>query len=250
MVDKEKIKKTFSRISEKYDNYASIQNYTATKLIDMNVEDNFINILEIGAGTGIYTQLLTERFPYAKIYVQDISYHMLKIAADKLFSPRLSFFIGDGEDTIRGKYCLITSNACLQWFSQLEKTLIKYKNLLSPKGAICFSTFGPLTLKELGASLKKVENKYRLSAESFFTKGEIEIIFKRWFKNFTVKEETITYQYPSLKDLLTAVKYTGGISESKRVWTRKMFDKLEEAYRKSFGDFFVTYQIFYCRGYR
>ncbi len=91
MIDKELIKRNFSRYAEYYDQYCSVQSLCARKLIEKNKTDCIrsllskrasgpLRILEIGCGTGNYTKLLIKRFPNAEIKALDISPAMIKIA--------------------------------------------------------------------------------------------------------------------------------------------------------------------------
>ena len=161
MNTKEIIKRNFSRYARYYDNYSKIQDISGIGLLSELKSDGFRNILDVGCGTGNYTGLLRERFPFAKIKAIDISGEMIEIAREKLQNKAIEFMIKDAEkiDSIgiadpEESFDLISSNVSFQWFADLEKALLNYKRLLKPGGTILFSTFGPLTFYELNNSLK------------------------------------------------------------------------------------------------
>lgn len=67
---------------------------------------------DVGCGPGNSTKVLHEAFPEADILGIDASPAMIKRAASEL--PELKFRLCDAR-SLRGKYDLIFSNACLQW---------------------------------------------------------------------------------------------------------------------------------------
>ena len=153
-MDKTAIIRNFSRYADIYDKYAHVQKASALRLLEQIKEDNFKKILEVGCGTGNYTSFLREKFRAAEFKAIDISDRMLKVAQEKLKTKNIEFILADAEDVnIKERFDLITSNACFQWFDNLEPTLMKYKKLLNLRGIISFSIFGPHTYKELRTSL-------------------------------------------------------------------------------------------------
>ena len=113
------------------------------------------SLLDIGCGTGNYTQLLRNKFPDAVIKAVDICDKMIEVAQNKLKNSKIEFIVDDAETMILTEnFDLITSNACFQWFDELDNTIAKYKNLLTEDGIILFSTFGPSTYNELAKSME------------------------------------------------------------------------------------------------
>lgn len=249
-MDKITLIRNFSKYAYLYDRYADIQRFAADKLLEQIKQNNFREILEIGCGTGIYTTILYNKFPEAKIRAIDISDRMIEVAAKKLKDRDIEFVIADAEEIDLDKgFDLITSNACFQWFSHLENTLLKYKGLLNKRGIISFSIFGPLTFCELDKSLKKVLKDVNLQAHKFLPKNKIENILKENFKNFKIEEIRFTKDYSNLKELLDKIRYTGikGDGLKPRVYfSSQLLKKLEETYLNGFGHVKATYQIFLC----
>ena len=154
MKTKEAIKRNFSRYAEYYDTHSSVQDQVGLELITSLNTGEFEKILDIGCGTGNYTRLLRDKFPTATIMAVDICGKMIEVAQRKLQDRRIEFVRADAETMAPTEsFGLITSNACFQWFDNLEKAIAGYKNLLANDGTILFSIFGPLTLCELSKSL-------------------------------------------------------------------------------------------------
>ncbi len=108
----------------------------ATKLAKL-LEANNKNpqaILEIGCGTGNYTQILAEKYPQAQILATDISAEMLAITKHKLAAyPNISYQLADGEKIeLGGRFDLITSNAVFQWFADPVAEMKRLVSLLKP----------------------------------------------------------------------------------------------------------------------
>lgn len=258
MTDKDVIKNNFSKYASYYDMYSGVQENCARKLIAMTDGDRFQKILDVGCGTGIYTGYLRNRFQSAHIKALDISEEMIRIARDKLSEQRIEFITGDAEEIdLSERFDLVTSNASLQWFSNVEKALLRYKKILTGKGVILFSTFGPHTFCELHTSLEKIFGKHSsVSSTGFMGKGGIRKILKTNFNNAEMKEEIRRERFDSLKELLKKIKYSGirgyGVNK-KGIWTPKIIEELERTYKEDFPDpagkgIRATYQVFFCKG--
>lgn len=251
-MDKEQIKRNFSRYANTYDDYASVQKKTADKLmneVDLSSEKSS-NILEIGCGTGIYTKLLIEKFPYAKITAIDISPAMLNAFSEKI-DHKVKVYCKDGEESILlEKYDLITANASMQWFNDLKRSLVRFKKMMNRNGKIIFSIFGPKTFYELAYTLKKSANiNENIVSESFISKGELYNIGRKIFNDFSLKEEMIIEEYSSLAELLKKIKYTGASSGISKKFTlnRGILNNLERDYQEKYDSIRASYQIFFCR---
>lgn len=252
-INKNRVKINFSRHAKFYDEYSSIQNLCAKKLIS-KIKDKGINrILDIGCGTGNYTQMLRQKFPKANIEALDISKKMIEKAKEKLKNENIKFIIDDAETAnINKRFDLISSNASFQWFVNLENTLKKYANLLNENGVVLFSFFGPQTFYELKESLNIFSKKnVLLSANEFETKGTIEIILNSLFKKVEIKEEIYSEKYISLMELLKKIKYTGTSGNGYKgdnFWTSKMIKDVEKVYLNNFKNIISNYQVFFCQG--
>ncbi|MCU0632635.1 MAG: class I SAM-dependent methyltransferase [Methanolinea sp.] len=68
-------------------------------------------ILDIGAGTGLFSALLLQRYPLAALTLLDISGNMLEVARGRFAgNPRVRFLVADySRDEIPGRYDLVCS---------------------------------------------------------------------------------------------------------------------------------------------
>ena len=248
-LNKEKIRQAFSKHATSYDQYADIQKLVAEELITKIHHTDSSNILEIGCGTGLYTQLLQEKFPQANLVALDISEAMIKVAQKKL--GNITFLTADGEDLhLDKKFDLICSNACFQWFENLSEALAKYHRALKSGGILLFSVFGPQTYQELQSVLSEFFKKeVAIAANSFINLTMLQKTINRHFKTSSIEEKTITKTHPSLKNLLNQIKFTGtagaGLHAQAFIGPQSLI-RLEALYKARFKSIVSTYQIFYC----
>ena len=251
-MDKKTIAGNFSRYARTYDAYADIQRKTGLELLSWVKKGRFKSIMELGCGTGNYTLLLRERFKNAKIRAVDISDKMIEIAGDKLWDKGVEFMVRDAEGlAMYEEFDLITSNACLQWFQDLEKALAGYRAMLKKNGVILFSSFGPLTFRELGYSLRGALKNSAVAADGFISGKETKMILRDNFKDAEIKEVRYEESFDSLIALLNKIKHTGergaGIGD-KFSFSRRALGEIERVYLNRFHRIKATYQVFFCRG--
>ncbi len=145
------ISKRFSAAAETYDRHARPQLALAQSVISMLPEMYPEQILELGAGTGLLTRLLVDRFPEVLIDAVDLAEKMVAHSQAKFRRfPQINWIVGDacswrGEDP----YPLIVSSAALHWIPDLETTCKNIYDNLEPGGTFALGMMLQGTLKEL-----------------------------------------------------------------------------------------------------
>jgi malonyl-CoA O-methyltransferase len=251
------LRRNFSKSASFYDRYANIQRLAADSLLNEMPQRAIDNILELGCGTGYYTDILKRRFKGARLKAVDISREMITIAKQRIKDKQIEFMVQNAEAFESSeKFGLVTSNAVFQWFSNLEETLSSYKNLLTPNGVIIFSVFGPLTFKELRDSLNDAlakpyeKDKFSIAAIRFLAKKDLEKILRAHFSKVSIKELVIKEKYPTLTGLLRKIKYTGTRGEGLNrtfLWAPALLKRISLVYKARFGKIETSYQIFLCK---
>ena len=247
---KELIRKKFSKYARTYDKYAAIQKKLAQKLAGLMPEKPLQEILDVGCGTGNFTKLLRDKYRGSHITAVDISPQMIEVARDKL-KDKVEFVVAEAEYIESEKqYDLIASNATMQWFSNLDRTLAKYKKMLKKDGAIAFTIFGPLTYHELSWVMEDVTNKkMMINSKKFLGKAELEALLKKHFSKCEIKEELVKEQNRSLKGLLSKIKYSGTQGSSmagKGLLGKEALKKAEQLYKSKYKNLEATHQMFFC----
>jgi len=255
-IDKEIIKGNFSKRATSYDSYSGIQAKSALNLLKFLGEADFRDILEIGSGTGIYTLNLRKKFPDAKITAVDISKDMINIAKNKMIE-KVNYIEGDAESIkLTGKFDLITSNACMQWFTDFDGFVEKNINdNLKQNGIFCFSIYGPETYKELKRVMKKVFNSsgIEISSDEFLSISNIDKILRKYFSNVFSEEKEYKLSFDSFLELLRSIKLSGttGKGIGKKVFFgRKNLKKAQEFYVDYYGGIKATHQVAFFKAKR
>lgn len=132
---KENIWRHFQGQAEDYDGlipklipYYHEQNEILLNLIPFD-SDAKLEALDLGAGTGILSELVLTSFPKSKVTAFDLSQKMIEICGEKLnsFEDRLTFELGDfSKDGFGGHYDLVVSGLSIHHLEDEDKeTLFK-----------------------------------------------------------------------------------------------------------------------------
>ncbi|KXV48003.1 biotin synthase [Gluconobacter albidus] len=131
--------------AEGYDAAAHIQRRCVTALMERiqtaTAEQTPASILEFGCGTGFLTARLTDHFPQASLLASDLAPGMIARARQHLAEKSIRFHVMDAEHPdVSGRFDLIASSLCLQWFSNRAEGLRRLCDLLAPQGRLMVAT--------------------------------------------------------------------------------------------------------------
>jgi malonyl-CoA O-methyltransferase len=111
-------------------------------------------ILDVGCGTGNFTQKLQRVYPAAQVIGFDVAYPMLKFAREQE-SQNLFSCADAGELPLKNSSVdLIFANLVLPWCGDVKKLLQEWRRVLRPDGLLVFTALGVDTLLEFQAILK------------------------------------------------------------------------------------------------
>ena len=179
---KEQIKTCFDNAANSYDSVADVQKSSAKVLANLIDSDEISSVIDIGSGTGNASLELYKKFPSAEYTFCDISENMLKVASEK-FPKNITTICCDAENYVFNRhYDLAISNLSMQWFSDLEKFIRRFKTHCN---LFAFSTL-------LDTSFKNYKKLFQLPPTfEYPTADEIlRIVPKQYvIKNYTVEFE-------------------------------------------------------------
>jgi len=168
---------------------------------------SYLNVLDIGTGSGIISICLAKHLPDSTIYATDISENALKTAklnADKNSVSNITFFKNDilnQEFDIKTEFDIIVSNppyVSLEEYSTLQKEIVNYE----PKEAVTDNSDGYTFYKRISSLAGKI---LKPSGELFFETGQGQA---ENVKNIMIKNNFInTYLF---KDYLGIERVVAG----------------------------------------
>lgn len=141
--------KNFSRAADTYTEHATLQKEIAVRLARA-LEPWQYSVpegpgIEVGCGTGIFTEHLLQTFPKKELQVTDAVPGMVKITSHKFKDVKnVKFEVLDAENAEweENKYSLIVGNFVAHWFKHPALALTKMTESLIPGGFLLMSLPG------------------------------------------------------------------------------------------------------------
>ena len=252
-LDKKAVAHSFSRAAAFYDKFAQLQRDIGHQLLlDIYETDNNRNILDLGCGTGYFSEQLLSKSINGQITCLDISSAMLEQVLNKKIS-RLHCIQSDIDYLPFNHHVfdLIYSNLVLQWSADLPSCLSQIKKSLHKAGKLYFSTLTQGSLYELTEAWKQVDNHPHTN-KFISLSSLISVLKKTGFSEFNVKTQTYTLEYHSVIDIMRALKGVGANhvhgQQPSSSTGKHLISLLEKGYRPFInerGKYNLTYQVCY-----
>lgn len=197
-------------------------------------------VLEMGCGTGNFTERIRARLPSPDLLATDASPRMLDRARLRVPGAGFAIFDAQGpEDRIPGAvraaapFRLAASNALVQWFPDLSAHLRMVAGLLAPGGAYLVSGFLADNFPELNAILAEEPFGYREfpgHAGAAIERAGGGLVLE------TLRTDSVTEDYPDVRAFLEHIRGLGAARRptEERPMTRNRLALLEERYRKGY----------------
>lgn len=264
------IQKHFDHAAVSYDEAAVLQKQVATHVDErldlVKIEPKII--LDVGAGTGLLTSQLIQRYPKAKVIGLDLSHNMLEKAHTNLNRPLgkgLSRFLSKALGLTKSRaqlinadanhipladdsVDLIVTNLMLQWCDDLDAVFQEFRRVLKPEGLLMLTTFGPDTLKELRQAWSEVDEHEHVN--TFIDMHDIgDALIRNGFGQpvMDVEHFTLTYQKPIgvLKDLKAIGATNASTDRQHGLMGKQRFTQMLEAYdrQRQHGLIPATYEV-------
>ncbi|MFI3263508.1 MAG: malonyl-ACP O-methyltransferase BioC [Rikenellaceae bacterium] len=239
-LNKKLIEKRFASRLESYNKYALVQNSICEYLgvlTDKFVTCEVDKALEVGAGTGFLTSIMTAKFPNSKWYINDITSEAKQFIDKVVKTGNVNYQFGDAEKlSFERELNLVVSASAVQWFEDLDKFIANLN--VSKGGYAVFSSFGQHNFEQikgvLGIGLK------------YMTLCELEEVFNNNGFEIVHREQQIkVLEFNSPLDVLKHIKMTGVNSVENYVWTRSKLNEFcknyNELYSNESGHVTLTY---------
>jgi len=256
-LQKERVKRSFSRKACVYDQNAVLQQETGQKLLeDLKLRaTRFNKILDIGMGTGWLTHRLANIYPDAFILGFDLARGMVDFAAGQ---EALYVLEADAENLpFRTEiFDLAVSNLTYQWVDDLKTAFGCLNNVLTPGALFKFTTLGQKTLSELHNAYKYAHQKLEIPlyphGQRFIGRQELISGLKAaGFTGIDFKVEHKRRTYVNVMELARSLKNIGAANamsgSNKGLGGRKLFQQMSGYYRDHYacpGGIYATFEIF------
>lgn len=254
-LDKSLARRAFERAAGTYDASAALQNEVGNRLVERL---DFIRmqprqILDLGAGTGVFSAVLGKRYRKAGVFALDIAPAMLLQArARGSWWRRPRCVCADAENLpfADASFDFIFSNLMLQWCTDLPATLRELRRVLAPGGLLMFTTLGPDTLNELRASWSSVDGFTHVNP--FIDMHDVgdALLQARWAEP-VMDAERITVTYRELATLMLDLKHIGAHNvnrgRARGLTGKRRFQAFTRAYEQFRRDGVLpsTYEVIY-----
>lgn len=250
VIDK-KIRKAFSDAALQYDTLTSLHKEIGRELIKkIEKHEPCSAVLDIGMGTGWFTNRLTDIFLDAQVVGLDFACGMIADAQKK--DGEFKIIQADAKqlpfkDSV---FDIITSNLAYQWIDHLTDAFRLCRLGLNKTGILCFTMFGHDTFHELFTALKictdekKQQNNFnvrRLAGQDSVTKA----LKEAEFHDVQVSTERIKVRFSDMMHLIKWVKDIGANALPKDFYIGKeLLFRSNEYYNAHFHDRLGVYATF------
>ncbi|NOQ13476.1 MAG: malonyl-ACP O-methyltransferase BioC [Methyloprofundus sp.] len=159
-LDKRQIRQSFANAAQSYDAMAALQRQVGRELISKVALPREALVVDVGCGTGFFTQQLRDRALLKNIVALDIAMPMLLKTRQRLGDGAVPLLCADAEQLPIASHCIdgLVSNLALQWCLGIDAMFADVHRVLRANGAFVFSTFGESALCELKAAWAEVDD--------------------------------------------------------------------------------------------
>lgn len=258
-ISKLRVASSFSKAANSYDGSAQLQRDVGYQLLKLGMSHSVIHMqrknrqmLDLGSGTGYFSEKLTEHYPEASLCCLDIAQGMLEHARALRGTQTIQWLCADAEalPIASNSVDFIFSSLAIQWCENLNQLFSEISRVLKPGAVALISTLGPGSLKELRNSWAKVDAKVHVNQFEPLSEVlsciapylSVELCHKQWHK----------LEYNKLQQLTTDIKNIGAhnmnAGEAKGLTGRakvKQFKHNYEAYRQANGTLPASYEVYY-----
>lgn len=195
----------FSRAAPHYDALAIAQRQMGQRLWD-SLPATACNVLDMGCGTGYWTQRLAMRYPNAPVTGLDLASGMLSQARQR-YGDGINWQQGDAAALPFSEqaFDLVFSNLAIQWCLNISAVMDELYRVLRPGGQVVLTTLLPGTLKEIAFAWQRPEALLQTPNQANVEWAIVE-------SGFTTTRKTATYErfyYSDVNAVMASIKGVG-----------------------------------------
>jgi malonyl-CoA O-methyltransferase len=238
--DKHWVGRSFGAAAPGYDGVAVLQQEVGQHLLRRlcATSPSADAVLDLGAGTGYFTERLCTSFKEAQYLALDLAEGMLRHLREKRRCPReAGLVVGDAEclPFAAGTFDVIFANMVFQWCGSLPAAFAECARVLRPGGVLAFSMFGEGSLCELSEAWSRIDRYSHVN--TFPTR--VSVAAGLHASGFSLSEVKVVRQrrcYPSLLALMRELKALGAHNVTRdrprHLLGRGTLERLAQVYQK------------------
>jgi malonyl-CoA O-methyltransferase len=207
------VRRSFDAASSTYDRASSVHGEIRARLLDrldlVRMEPKVV--VDLGAGTGVASRALSQRYSSAQVVALDSSLRMLQVARRRQGWLRRFGRLAACAGSLPLKDAsvdLVFSNLMLQWCNEPHRVFGEIRRVLRTQGLFTFTTLGPDTLKELRDAWRRVDR--RTHVNRFIDMHDLgDALVRSGFADPVMDTERLTVTYASFDSLAADLKQSG-----------------------------------------
>jgi malonyl-CoA O-methyltransferase len=210
-LEPELVRAAFNRASPHYDAASAVITELRNRLLERLdvVRLAPARVLDLGAGTGVGTRALKERYPKAEVVALDSAQHMLQHARVGWFR-KFERVCADAAalPLIDDAFELVFSHLMLPWCNLLDVVFAETARVLRPGGLFLFTSLGPDTGRELRQLWRNLDDAVHVHA--FIDMHDVgDALLRNGFADPVLDVEYVTVTYPTLSQLVDEARQLG-----------------------------------------
>ncbi len=256
----EEVCNAFSRQAAVYETAALVQREIGEQLFErlslLKIEPKYV--LDLGCGTGVFSERLKKRYPNAVVVGVDIAEGMLACAKTKgSWLQKKARFVRADMHALpfeSNLFDLVFSNQVLHWSTDWPKLTRELSRVMRVNGCLMFSTLGPDTFLEL----REEKEGAFAHTNAFMDMHDIgDILLAERFVDPVVDMDKLAVHYNDFKALLLSLKNQGvrnmnvkrnpGLT-SKGLW--RAFEASVKTHQTEAGKYPLTYEVVYGHAWK
>jgi len=238
----------FNTAASTYDDHAIVSREVLRRLLErldyMRIEPTVI--VDLGARTGMSTQMLSEKYPGAKLIAIEPAYSMGQKIVEQnkvqiLTSPLTHLpLISQSAD-------LVIAHFAMHWLNDIPQFFAEIRRILKPEGILLFTTLGPDTFSEVRAAWQQVDN--HLHVHEFIDMHDVgDMLLAAELRDPVMDMEKLVVNYRDIQQFYADMRGQGitNVAENRQqgLTTPRQLSRFERAFQTDQG-FPVTYEILY-----
>jgi malonyl-CoA O-methyltransferase len=199
-----RVARAFSRAAPRYDELATAQQRIGEGLWQV-LPESTPSVLDVGCGTGYWTQRLAERYSSARVIGVDIAPGMLAQAQNR--PTRVDWRQGDAGalPVDSASIGLVFSSLAVQWCADIDAVMQEFARVLALGGRAVITTLLAGTLEEVAFAWQRPEAllTYRSAAHYCLAAKSAGLGVVRQ------REHHERYYYPDMRAVMASIKGVG-----------------------------------------